>query len=156
MVGPHRFRQGVLSDISVTYRLLTRRAAIADRLTLEKPEQFNANIENFFGPVRLPVGIIGPLRINGLNAHGNFHVPMATTEAALVASCARGAIGNARLRIFSRLTDNSPTDVAVFHWQDNLGTIELVSGVGRMAVMDENSKIRASKVLRSCTLHPAP
>lgn len=92
MVGPHRFRQGVLSDISVTYRLLTRRAAIADRLTLEKPEQFNANIENFFGPVRLPVGIIGPLRINGLNAHGNFHVPMATTEAALVASCARGAI----------------------------------------------------------------
>lgn len=67
------------------------RAAIADPLTLEKPEQFNANIENFIGTVKLPVGIIGPLRINGLNAHGDFHVPMATTEAALVASYARGA-----------------------------------------------------------------
>lgn len=62
------------------------------------------------------------------------------------------AIGNACLRIFSRLTDNSPTDVAVFDWQDNLGAIELVSGVGRMAVMDENSKITASKVLRFCTM----
>ncbi|ATX66959.1 3-hydroxy-3-methylglutaryl-coenzyme A reductase [Roseinatronobacter bogoriensis subsp. barguzinensis] len=67
------------------------RDAIADPLTLAMPEQFNANIENFIGTVKLPVGIIGPLRINGLNAHGDFHVPMATTEAALVASYARGA-----------------------------------------------------------------
>ena len=67
------------------------RDAIADPVTLAAPEQFNANIENFIGTVKLPVGIIGPLRINGLNAHGDFHVPMATTEAALVASYARGA-----------------------------------------------------------------
>ncbi|WP_246086317.1 hydroxymethylglutaryl-CoA reductase [Roseinatronobacter monicus] len=67
------------------------RDAIADPLTMAMPEQFNANIENFIGTVKLPVGIIGPLRINGLNAHGDYHVPMATTEAALVASYARGA-----------------------------------------------------------------
>ena len=41
--------------------------------------------------MKVPVGIIGPLRINGLNAKGDFHVPLATTEAALVASYARGA-----------------------------------------------------------------
>lgn len=66
-------------------------AALADAATMENPERFSANIENFIGTVKLPVGIIGPLRVNGLNANGDFHVPMATTEAALVASYARGA-----------------------------------------------------------------
>ncbi len=70
----------------------TDKDAIADPLTMARPEQFNANIENFIGTVKMPVGIIGPLRINGLNAHGDFHVPLATTEAALVASYARGAL----------------------------------------------------------------
>jgi hydroxymethylglutaryl-CoA reductase (NADPH) len=65
--------------------------ALADPLTLENPDRFSANIENFIGTVKIPVGIIGPLRINGLNAQGDYHVPMATTEAALVASYARGA-----------------------------------------------------------------
>lgn len=67
------------------------RDALADPLTMTDPGQFSANIENFIGTVKIPVGIIGPLRINGLNAHGDYHVPMATTEAALVASYARGA-----------------------------------------------------------------
>jgi hydroxymethylglutaryl-CoA reductase (NADPH) len=65
--------------------------ALADPQTLADPDIFSANIENFIGTVKIPVGIIGPLRINGLNAHGDYHVPMATTEAALVASYARGA-----------------------------------------------------------------
>lgn len=65
--------------------------ALVDPATMVNPAQFDANIENFIGTVKVPVGIIGPLRINGLNAHGDFHVPMATTEAALVASYARGA-----------------------------------------------------------------
>lgn len=66
-------------------------AELADPETVEKAEGYSANIENFIGTVKVPVGIIGPLRINGLNAHGDFNVPMATTEAALVASYARGA-----------------------------------------------------------------
>lgn len=64
---------------------------LADPQTVQNAESFSANIENFIGTVKLPVGVIGPLRINGLNAHGDFHVPLATTEAALVASYARGA-----------------------------------------------------------------
>lgn len=35
--------------------------------------------------------MIGPLRINGVDAHGDFYVPLATTEGALVASYHRGA-----------------------------------------------------------------
>jgi len=65
------------------------RTALTDENT--DPSVFNGNIENYIGTVKVPVGIIGPLRINGLNAHGDYHVPMATTEAALVASYARGA-----------------------------------------------------------------
>lgn len=64
---------------------------IADAETIQNADIFSANIENFIGTVKVPVGIIGPLRVNGLNANGDFHVPMATTEAALVASYARGA-----------------------------------------------------------------
>ena len=41
--------------------------------------------------MKVPVGLAGPLRINGLFANGDFYVPLATTEATLVASYSRGA-----------------------------------------------------------------
>jgi len=49
------------------------------------------NIENFIGMTCIPTGVIGPLRINGLHAQGDFYVPLATSEGALVASYSRGA-----------------------------------------------------------------
>ena len=54
-------------------------------------QQLAGNIENFVGWARVPLGIVGPLRINGVRASGDFYVPMATTEGALVASYQRGA-----------------------------------------------------------------
>ncbi|WP_299479796.1 hydroxymethylglutaryl-CoA reductase [Cypionkella sp.] len=67
------------------------RDVLADTATVATASGYSRNIENFIGTVKVPVGIVGPLRINGLNAVGDFHVPLATTEAALVASYARGA-----------------------------------------------------------------
>lgn len=52
---------------------------------------YEHNIENYIGTLRLPVGVVGPLRVNGIFAKGDYYVPLATTEAALVASYGRGA-----------------------------------------------------------------
>jgi len=51
----------------------------------------NGNIENYIGMARVPTGVIGPLRVVGSSAQGDFYVPLATTEGALVASYHRGA-----------------------------------------------------------------
>jgi hydroxymethylglutaryl-CoA reductase (NADPH) len=69
----------------------TDRGAIADPDTVTRAGAYSANIENFVGTVKVPVGVIGPVRINGLNANGDFYIPLATSEAALVTSYARGA-----------------------------------------------------------------
>ena len=55
------------------------------------PAELQGNIENLVGFAQIPVGIIGPLRINGIEAHDDFYIPMATTEGALLASYNRGA-----------------------------------------------------------------
>lgn len=64
---------------------------LADESTLADSARYSSNIENMIGTISLPVGVTGPLRVNGLHAKGDYVVPMATTEAALVASYARGA-----------------------------------------------------------------
>lgn len=67
------------------------RAALADEATLAGLERFERNIENFIGTVKVPVGVAGPLRVRGGSALGEYCVPLATTEATLVASYSRGA-----------------------------------------------------------------
>lgn len=54
------------------------------------PEMLQGNIENFTGVAQVPVGLAGPLRVNGEHAQGDFYVPLATTEGTLVASYNRG------------------------------------------------------------------
>jgi hydroxymethylglutaryl-CoA reductase (NADPH) len=63
-----------------------------DREAAAQAEAFENNIENYIGTLKLPVGVAGPLRVNGVWAKGDFYVPLATTEAALVASYHRGAL----------------------------------------------------------------
>jgi hydroxymethylglutaryl-CoA reductase (NADPH) len=59
------------------------------RYTID-PQVTRGNIENFIGTVQMPLGLAGPLRIVGEHAHGDFYVPLATTEGTLVASYSRG------------------------------------------------------------------
>ena len=67
------------------------RAELADDHTMQRAECYRRNIENFIGTVKVPVGVAGPLRVNGMFARGDYYIPLATTEAALVASYSRGA-----------------------------------------------------------------
>jgi len=66
------------------------RDALCDERVLADMPTYGANIENMIGLAQIPVGIAGPLRVRGLHANGDYLVPLATTEAALVASYARG------------------------------------------------------------------
>ncbi len=54
------------------------------------PSILPGNIEHFTGVAQVPIGIAGPLLVNGEHAQGEFYVPLATSEGSLVASYNRG------------------------------------------------------------------
>jgi hydroxymethylglutaryl-CoA reductase (NADPH) len=54
------------------------------------PDSMAGNCEHLFGVAQLPIGVAGPLLVNGEHAKGEFYVPMATIEGTLVASYNRG------------------------------------------------------------------
>jgi hydroxymethylglutaryl-CoA reductase (NADPH) len=73
--------------------LKEKNANIDHIIGTEKFEDYDSlkgNIENFIGMAQIPIGLAGPLYINGKDAIGDFLIPLATTEGALVASYNRG------------------------------------------------------------------
>ena len=54
------------------------------------PAILRGNMESFCGVAQVPLGFAGPLLVDGEHAHGEFYVPMATTEGTLIASYNRG------------------------------------------------------------------
>jgi hydroxymethylglutaryl-CoA reductase (NADPH) len=80
---------------------------------LGRSSLYEHNIEHYIGTVRVPVGIAGPLRIRGAHANGDYAVPLATTEAALVGSYNRGArlitaAGGAAAKVIDEGVSRSP------------------------------------------------
>jgi hydroxymethylglutaryl-CoA reductase (NADPH) len=83
----------------------TREAAAARREFLEErtgaslehvgaysfePELVSGNVEHFTGVAQVPIGVAGPLLVDGEHAQGEFYVPLATAEGTLIASYNRG------------------------------------------------------------------
>jgi hydroxymethylglutaryl-CoA reductase (NADPH) len=71
------------------------------------------NVENMVGAAQLPMGVAGPLGVNGDAADGEFYLPLATTEGALIASVNRGcsaisAAGGAEARVTQREMTRAP------------------------------------------------
>jgi hydroxymethylglutaryl-CoA reductase (NADPH) len=59
--------------------------------SLDVQRAAHRNCENFIGVAQIPMGVVGPLRVRGKHVDDEeVYVPMATTEAALVASTNRG------------------------------------------------------------------
>jgi hydroxymethylglutaryl-CoA reductase (NADPH) len=76
-----------------------RRAFLAERTgaSLEHVGRYSfdpgvtqGNVEHFTGAAQVPIGLAGPLLVNGEEAQGEFYVPLATAEGTLVASYNRG------------------------------------------------------------------
>jgi hydroxymethylglutaryl-CoA reductase (NADPH) len=74
---------------------------------------YQRNIESYIGTVSVPVGLAGPLRINSRVGTTDYRVPLATTEAALVASYNRGsrlltAAGGCNARVVAEAVSRAP------------------------------------------------
>ena len=97
-----RERNGLPRDRSNDYTdeaAQQRRSFLQERTSAEfrhvgsysfEPECVRGNIEHFIGAAQVPIGVAGPLRINGEHADGEFYIPLATTEGAMVAGYNRG------------------------------------------------------------------
>ena len=78
-----------------------------------------SNIENMIGAVQVPMGVAGPVAIDGGALSGERYLPLATTEGALVASINRGCsvvtdAGGATARV----TKSGMTRAPVFRVRD--------------------------------------
>ncbi|MFB6164512.1 MAG: hydroxymethylglutaryl-CoA reductase (NADPH) [Haloarculaceae archaeon] len=78
-----------------------------------------SNIENLVGGAQVPMGVVGPVPVDGGAADGEHYLPLATTEGALVASVNRGcstiaAAGGATARVLK----NGMTRAPVFRVAD--------------------------------------
>eukprot|EP00928_Gymnodinium_smaydae_P072821 TRINITY_DN56113_c0_g1_i1.p1 TRINITY_DN56113_c0_g1~~TRINITY_DN56113_c0_g1_i1.p1 ORF type:complete len:442 (+),score=92.72 TRINITY_DN56113_c0_g1_i1:85-1410(+) len=86
---------------------------VADERSVSEAATYKNNTENYIGTLKYPVGVIGPLRVNGEHAKKDYVVPMATHEGALLASYDRGAkaiteAGGVSVRIKGRCMPRAP------------------------------------------------
>jgi hydroxymethylglutaryl-CoA reductase (NADPH) len=58
----------------------------------EDPDNMRGKVENLIGVAQVPIGVAGPLSVNGQYAQGKYYVPMATTEGALVYTINQGML----------------------------------------------------------------
>jgi hydroxymethylglutaryl-CoA reductase (NADPH) len=118
------------------------------------PEVTRGNIENFTGVAQIPIGLAGPLKVNGEHAQGEFLIPLATTEGTLVASYNRGmkvlnlsggvtstVVGDSMQRAPVFVFDNARLARDFVVWVDeNLGKIreeaEGTSSVAKLVYID--------------------
>jgi hydroxymethylglutaryl-CoA reductase (NADPH) len=92
---------------------LARGPVDGDSLDCDPTSPYRTSIERFAGTVRVPVGYVGPVTVHGRFAEGQFRVPLATTEGALVASYHRGCralndAGGARAIVTDRAMTRTP------------------------------------------------
>ncbi len=93
---PRRKAQGYQPE-DLAYRRLwlqERTGASLEKVgsySLDSPAM-RGNIENPIGAAQVPLGVAGPLLVQGEHAQGCYYVPLATTEGALIRSYERGMV----------------------------------------------------------------
>ncbi len=81
--------------------------------SIDMKQTASRNIEAPIGVQQIPLGIAGPLKVKGEIADGEYLIPLATTEGALVASVNRGcsiitASGGAKARVLKSAITRAP------------------------------------------------
>ena len=80
------------------------------------------NVESFIGVAQVPIGVAGPLLVNGEHAQGEFLVPLATAEGTLVASYNRGMkVLNLSGGVKCTVSDDAMQRAPVFIFEDARG-----------------------------------
>ena len=88
------------------------------------------NIENMIGAVQVPMGVAGPVTVDGGAADGEAYLPLATTEGALLASVNRGcSVLDAADGARARITKSGMTRAPVFRVDDVVEAEALVAWV---------------------------
>ena len=88
------------------------------------------NIENMIGTVQVPLGVVGPVDINGAALDDERYLPLATTEGALLASVNRGcSVINTAGGATARVTKAGMTRAPVFSVTDVAEALALVEWV---------------------------
>ncbi|OJJ69614.1 hypothetical protein ASPBRDRAFT_77052 [Aspergillus brasiliensis CBS 101740] len=91
-----------------------------EHITRHNQDPFKIKIENFIGYTHVPVGLAGPLHIRTpTEPDKEIWAPMATTEAAVIASCCRGCkAANASGGIEVHIGEEGMTRCPVFRFQN--------------------------------------
>ncbi|MEM1115836.1 MAG: hydroxymethylglutaryl-CoA reductase [Bacteroidota bacterium] len=83
------------------------------------PHVAAGNVESFIGVAQVPIGVAGPLHVNGEHAQGEFLVPLATAEGTLVASYNRGMkVLNLSGGVKCTVSDDAMQRAPVFIFED--------------------------------------
>ncbi|MGB0864619.1 MAG: hydroxymethylglutaryl-CoA reductase [Saprospiraceae bacterium] len=94
------------------------------------PNVLDGNCEHFVGVAQIPMGIAGPIKVNGEYAQGEFLIPMATTEGTLVASYNRGIkLMNLSGGVKATVIDDVMQRAPVFVFEDARGARDFVKWV---------------------------
>jgi hydroxymethylglutaryl-CoA reductase (NADPH) len=89
-------------------------------------ETAESNIENMIGAAQVPMGVVGPLPVDGSAADGEYYLPLATTEGALLASVNRGA---------AAIRDGDGADAEVIESGMTRAPVFSVAGVSEAAAL---------------------
>ena len=115
--------------------------------TLDMNQAMKKNIENPIGTIQIPIGVVGPLKVNGENGLKEYYVPLATSEGALLASVNRGAsaisaAGGCNARVISDKMTRAP----VIKTENSLDAIKVKEWF-------EENFIRVKEIAESTTSH---
>ncbi|MFP8952090.1 hydroxymethylglutaryl-CoA reductase (NADPH) [Natrialbaceae archaeon A-arb3/5] len=93
-------------------------------------ERADPNIENMIGAAQVPMGVVGPVPVEGGAADGEHYLPLATTEGALLASVNRGlSVIRSAGGASARVTKNGMTRAPVFQVDGVVEAAETVEWV---------------------------